>query len=265
MMMTTTTTVVKNDEEDVPSSTSVIISLTADDFEIDTSHPITLKNTNSGIVFFFVNNDESLKWSKILLDFVDRDIVSVSRTGKFVATCNLAIETKVAELFYNKIGNTDTSLSRFSINKVPCFIVYQEGCPITFYEGGDYAEDYDLYNREMNITPGKLANYFNFFVGDKQLEYRGQYMGRGISHNKNTEKLDRQFLIGVPLTEKEKEELGYRNAPISNRRRRRNNIEDTLESRRLGGYVIEPILVRAVDPDSLKSMYIYADQTAQYK
>ena len=237
---------------------SKIVRLSASDFELDSSHPITLKNKHCGLVLFFVNNDESYNWVQVLLEFVKQNIVPMGRTRQFVGACNLALETEVAEAFLNKIRNTNTIWRQFAIEKLPTFLVYQQGKPITFYEGGDYTRDYDLYNRSDNITTDKLANFFTFQVCDETLQFSPQMYRRGLRNNRPANVNTDSFVVGTPYSDKEKEELNYSNrSKFSSRRSKKSMYLYSREKDQPRPvFVTEPIIVRAINPETLDSMYI---------
>lgn len=225
------------------SDLSVIVRFQREDFELDSSYPIAIKNKNCGMILFHVNNDESLGLGTTLLNFANDKIVPIDRLNKFIGTCNFEIETEVAQAFL-KIARNDKKMGKFAINRLPCFIVYQNGMPVTFWEGSDYVN--------KAFTPETIGNYFTFEVCNPNLEYKGQTSRKGLNYYRETSSNSKP-VFGEPYTLEERENLEYETGIKKSMSRRRNCNGDDC-------YIIKPTVIQMVDPRVFSRMYITNDE-----
>ena len=107
---------------------NAVYPLTSDDFNINSSAPITMKWDDCMLVLFYGNNQESIDLAKIW------QLVASSTAGPLFGACNIIVHRSVAEAF-TKIKAHNSPLRSFALKGFPTIITYQGGWPVGVYNG----------------------------------------------------------------------------------------------------------------------------------
>jgi len=209
--------------------TSLVVRFQKNDFELDSSYPIAIKNKNCGMILFHVNNEDSFALGTILLDFVSDKIVPVDRLKKFIGTCNFEVETEVSQAFL-EIARTNRNIEKFAINRLPCFIVYQNGFPVSFWEGGEYVNN--------PFTTETIGNFFTFEVCNRDLQYKNQTSRKGLNYYRETRDPE-TFVFGDSYTIEEQNLLEYETGMKKSKAKPRTCNGDEC-------YIIKPTIIQMI-------------------
>jgi len=103
--------------------------LRTDDFYLDGSDKVRLKQDGCYLILFYTENKESLDLVRIW------QLVAAQTAGPFFAAVNLLTERKLAEVFMSLRSDPDTPLHWASLRSIPYILVYRGGWPVAFYNG----------------------------------------------------------------------------------------------------------------------------------
>lgn len=102
--------------------------LTADDFNLHSKEPITLKWDDCILVLFYGNNTESINLARIWT------VAARSVAGPIFAAVNISVHRQIAEAF-TKIKMVNSPLRPYALKGFPTIITYQNGWPVGVYNG----------------------------------------------------------------------------------------------------------------------------------
>ena len=160
--------------------------LTADDFNIRTKEPITLKWDDCIIVLFYGNNIESENLARIW------SLVARSAAGPIFAAVNISVHRQVAEAFA-KVKMTNSTLRPFALKGFPTIITYQNGWPVGFYNGERAVQPLVDYAMTLACQP----YYFEPQQLAKGVEVDRNYEMGGFKYHKPAT-TSVQFKVGDP-------------------------------------------------------------------
>jgi hypothetical protein len=98
------------------------------DFDLETDHPITIKNKDCALILFYTENQESRDLAQIW------SLVSQIAPGPSYFAVNMVLYPRVAQAF-TRISTVNTSLKPFELRGYPFILSYQNGWPVAFYNG----------------------------------------------------------------------------------------------------------------------------------
>lgn len=105
-----------------------VLPLTELDFELDTNHPITIKQKECALILFYTENQESRDLAQIW------SLVAQVAPGPSYYAVNMLLYPRIASAF-TQIGAVNSSLRPFELKGYPFILSYQNGWPVAFYNG----------------------------------------------------------------------------------------------------------------------------------